>query len=131
MELKKPDFDLDELRQWTKDEIIEWYADGQYTEFIYDPPAGEPDPEKRRRCVLARPRNRAQRKKERGRLVSAMEFHAGVEIANARRRLASHGVKDPSRATLELEVMLSADVRSQDLIDALQRAVNNWFDRQS
>ena len=129
MESKKPDCDLDELRSWTKDEIIEWYADGQYAEFIYDPPAGQPDPEGRRRCVLIRPKNRAQREREQDRLEPAMEFHAGREVTDAYRRLASSGLKNPSRATLKVEVMLSADVRSQVLIDALHKALEDWFDR--
>ncbi len=126
---KKPDFDLDELRSWSKDEIVEWVADGQYAEFIYDPPAGQPDPEGRRLCVFIRPKNRAQRKRERSRLVPALEFHAGWEVEGAYRRLVSLGVKKPSRDALIAEVMLSADALNRPLIEALYKAVNDWFDR--
>ena len=132
MEPKKPDFYLEELRSWTKEEIIEWYADGQYAHFIYDPPADQPDPEKRRRCVLIHPKNRAQREMERDLLVPAMEFHAGWKVKGAYQRLVGRGVKNPSRATIEAEVLLSADARNQALIDALHNALHNalnkWFD---
>ena len=109
-------FDLERLRSWSKEEIVEWIEDGQYIELVFDPPLGQPDPEGRRRPVMVRPKNRAERERRRSKLVPVMEFHAVHEMGAGYKRLKEKGHRNPrDPRTLLREMMKKADPSLLDL----------------
>ena len=99
-------FDFDSLRSWSKQELLDWIEDGQYGEFIMDPPMQQPDPEGRRKAVKIVPRTRADRERKRANLVPIWEFHAAYEISAAYRRLKAKGHRNPRNKTALLTEMM-------------------------
>jgi len=121
----RPDFDVEKLCSWTKDQIIEWYMDGQYCNFIYDPPIGEPDLEERRRVALISPLGREEREQKISRMVTPWQFHAGNELWTAYKRLKDKGHRNPrDRAALLTEMMRNAGVEWLDIFtDEIDRRI--------
>ena len=117
---KRP-FDLERLRSWTKEEIIEWIEDGQYVKLVYSPQLDQPDLEGKRRVILIRPENRADRQRKMRKMIPAPEWHAVQEMQAAFRRLKGHrNPKDPR--SLLFEMMDYADPSLLDLYtDVLEK----------
>ena len=109
-------FDMDLLRSWSKEEIVEWIEDGQYISIVYDPPFDQPDLEGRRRPVMVRPKNRAERERERSKMIPLIEFHAVHEMVAAYKRLKAKGNRTPrDKRALLFEMMADADPSMLDL----------------
>ena len=117
----KPPFDLERLRSWTKEEIIEWIEDGQYVKLVYSPQLDQPDLEGKRRVILIRPENRADRQRKMRKMIPSLEWHAVQEMRAAFRRLKGHrNPKDPR--SLLFEMMDYADPSLLDLYtDVLEK----------
>ena len=124
----KPPFDFERLRSWTKDQIVEWIEDGQYAEFVYDPPFDQPAIDKERRVVLIRPENRPDRDQKMNRFVPVLEWHATQEMYAADRRLKAKGHRNPGDRTALLHEMMDR-AANPEVLDMFTDVIDKHFGR--
>ena len=118
-------FDFDALRGWSKQEILDWIWDGEYCEFIMDPPMDQPAIERKRKFVMRRPRTREDRKSKLANLIPITEFHAKAEIGAAYRRLKNKGNRDPRNKTVLLREMIC--YTTPDWLNIYTDALDKWL----
>ena len=128
-QVRKPvPFDFDALREWSKQELLDWIEDGQYGELIMDPPIQQLDPAGNRKAVKVLPRTREDRARKRANLVPFTEFHASAEIGAAYKRLKDRGHRNPRNKTSILAEMMR-HAGSGDWLNIYTKALEKWLPR--